>query len=338
MTKGFPIASLDQTSETGESSLVTLNMRYLQEIPTEHAFQLSTLDDYNEDSIKGMSGAGIFIEACEELYLNGIFTRFTDEDRGKVIYAQKLTSFNELLGNKYKKKMPLAFLGHHGLGHKTFENSVKESVANLGPRYCQKVNVKTGTAKYFDSVAKTPDYYNRLNRCIDAWLTEKSYRTRDDSSRIGHLESNLKTIRNDFVDALNGLDRRVQEIIDFSILMKRVENLQNELEDVRHKLYSDFSSIGKDETYKKELETDQTRLSEISSDLRTFTEDVEDLKISLANKPYLIIKGEAGCGKSHLMGDIANNRIAHGLPTLLFLGSDFAEGTYETTITSKKQC
>ena len=81
-----------------------------------------------------MSGAGIFIEACEELYLNGIFTRFTDEDRGKVIYAQKLTSFNELLGNKYKKKMPLAFLGHHGLGHKTFENSVKESVANLGPR------------------------------------------------------------------------------------------------------------------------------------------------------------------------------------------------------------
>lgn len=147
--------------------------------------------------------------------------------------------------------MPLAFLGHHGLGHKTFENSVKESVANLGPRYCQKVNVKTGTAKYFDCVAKTPDYYNRLNRCIDAWLTEKSYRTRDDSSRIGHLESNLKTIRNDFVDALNGLDRRVQEIIDFSILMKRVENLQNELEDVRHKLYSDFSSIGKDETYKK---------------------------------------------------------------------------------------
>lgn len=335
VTKGFPIASLDQTSETGESSLVTLNMRYLQEIPTAHAFQLSTLDDYNEDSIKGMSGAGIFIEACEELYLNGIFTRFTDEDRGKVIYAQKLTSFNELLGNKYKKKMPLAFLGHHGLGHKTFENSVKESVANLGPRYCQKVNVKTGTAKYFDCVAKTPDYYNRLNRCIDAWLTEKSYRTRDDSSRIGHLESNLKTIRNDFVDALNGLDRRVQEIIDFSILMKRVENLQNELEDVRHKLYSDFSSIGKDETYKKELETDQTRLSEISSDLRTFTEDVEDLKISLANKPYLIIKGEAGCGKSHLMGDIANNRIAHGLPTLLFLGSDFAEGTYETTITSK---
>jgi hypothetical protein len=135
VTKGFPMATLDQTSEQGESSLVTLQMRYLQEITSEQAFQLSTLDDYTEDNIKGMSGAGFFIEACEELYLNGIFTRFTDEEKGKVIYSQRLTSFNELLEIEYKRKMPLAFLGHHGLGHKTFKNNVDDSVANLGPRY-----------------------------------------------------------------------------------------------------------------------------------------------------------------------------------------------------------
>lgn len=56
--------------------------------------------------------------------------------------------------------MSLAFLGHHGLGHKTLKNNVEDSVANLGPRYCQKVNVKTGTAKYFDCVAKTPAFLN----------------------------------------------------------------------------------------------------------------------------------------------------------------------------------
>ena len=335
VTKGFPIASLDQTSETGESSLVMLNTRYLQEIPSEHAFQLSTLDDYNEDSIKGMSGAGIFIEVCEELYITGIFTRFTDEERGKVIWSQRLTSFNELLGYKYKKKMPSAFLGHHGLGHKTFENNVEESVANLGPRYCQKVNVKTGTAKYFDCVAKTSDYYDRLGKNIDLWLTEKSYRTRIDSSRIGELESNLKAIRNDFAATLTILDRSVDAIIDFSALMKRVFDLQKEIEQVRYQLYSDFSSTDNSDNNRKEIEADESRLSEISSDLYTFTEAFEDLRIGLANKPYLIINGEAGCGKSHLMGDVASNRIADGLPTLFFLGSDFTEGTYETTITSK---
>ena len=335
VTKGFPIASLDQNSDYGESSLVTLNMYYRQEILSEHAFQLSTQDDYNEDSIIGMSGAGIFIETCEELYFNGIFTRFSDEDRGKVITAQRLTSFNELLGYNYKMKMPLAFLGHHGLGHKTFENNVKESVANLGPRYCRKVNVKTGTAKYFDCVAKTSDYYDRLIRNIDTWLTEDSYCTRMNSSRIGDLELKLKDIRNDFVEALTKLHKSVQERIDFSALMKRVYDFRNEVETVRDDMYSNFSSNSRDDKYKKENDADDKRLLEISRDLNSFNEDFKDLKISLANNPYLIIKGEAGSGKSHLMGDIASNRIAEGLPTLLFLGTDFGDRTYEAIITSK---
>lgn len=333
VAKGFPIASLDPTSETGESSLVALKMSYRQELPSEHAFQLTTIDDYGEDTIVGISGAGIFIEACEELYINGIFTRFTDEGRGKIIYSQRLTSFNELLGCEFKKIMPLTYLGHYGLGHKTFENNVNVSVANLGPRYCQKVKVKTGTAKYFDCVAKTPVYYERLCQTIDSWLTEKCFETRPDSSRIGILESNLKALRNDFIAALVGLDRSVEGNIDFAHLTKRVDDFQGEIEKVRHNLYSDYSSLTDEE--RKELEADESRLSEISSDLYSFKNDYNDLKISLANNPYLIIYGEAGCGKSHLLGEIASNRIADGLPTLLFLGSDFVDGTFETTITSK---
>ena len=335
VTKGFPIASLDQTSEKGESSLVTINMRYLQEVPAEQVFQLSTLDDYNEDTIKGMSGAGIFIEACEELYINGIFTRFSDEERGKVIYSQRLSSFNELLGKEYKKKMPIAFLGRCGLGYKTFKDNVDESVANLGPRYCEKVNVKTGTAKYFDCVAKTPEFYERLKKDIDAWLTEKSYRIRKDSSRIGDLEAHLKAIRSDFAVTLMGLSESVESIVDFSDLMKRIDVFQKEMEDIRHQLYSDFSSSNKDVQFRKELDADESRLIEISRDLYSFRRNYEDLKIGLANNPYFIIKGEAGCGKSHLMGDVASNRISDGLPTILLLGSDFADGSYESTIISR---
>ena len=335
VSKGFPLATLDQTNENGESSLAMIRMTYLHEDTTENVFQLSTNDDYSEDTIVGMSGSGIFIEACEELYINGIFIRYTDEERGKVISAQRLISFNKLLEEEYKKKMSLSFLGHHGLGHKTLKNNVEDSVANLGPRYCQKVNVRTGTAKYFNCVAKTPAYFERLYRNIDSWLTEKSYRTRKDSNRIGQLESHLKAIRDDFTVALSNLDQRVDAIIDLSSLMKRVESLQNELEEVRHRFYSDYSSTKKDDNVRKELEIDEARLSEISQDLYSFTENFEDLKINLANNPYLIIKGEAGCGKSHLLGDVASKRIDDGLPTLLFLGTDFSEGTYETTITSK---
>ena len=335
VSKGFPVATLDQSNENGESSLAMIKMTYLHEDTTENVFQLSTNDDYSEDTIVGMSGSGIFIEACEELYINGIFIRYTDEERGKVISAQRLISFNKLLEEEYKKKMSLSFLGHHGLGHKTLKNNVEDSVANLGPRYCQKVNVKTGTAKYFDCVAKTPAYFERLYRNIDSWLTEKSYRTRKNSIRIGELESHLKAIRDDFIVALSDLDQHVDAVVDFSSLMKRIEDLRKELGEVRHRFYSDYSSTKKDDNVRKEFEIDEARLSEISQDLYSFTENFEDLKINLANNPYLIIKGEAGCGKSHLLGDVASKRIDDGLPTLLFLGTDFAKETYETTITSK---
>lgn len=335
-TKGFPMASLDQTSQFGESSLVRLKMSYRQELPTESEFQLTTTDDYGEDSIKGMSGAGVFVEASEELYINGIFTRFTDAERGKVIYAQRMESFNELLAQEYKKKMPLTYLGHHGLGHKTFENNVKDSVANLGPRYCRKVNVRTGTARYFECVAKTSFYYKHLIKTIDSWLTEKSYRTKlDGFTRIGGIEAELKSIREDFLEALSGLDMSVDAFINFSDLMKRVENLQGKIDEVRHNLYSDNSLIVKDEKARHEHEAVESRLREISSGLYSFTEDYADLKINMANNPYMIIKGEAGCGKSHLLGDMGSNRIAEGLPTLLFLGTDFNDCNYESVITSK---
>lgn len=333
VTKGFPIAQLDQKSETGESFLATLNMRYLQETPTDHTLQLSTLDDYTEDSIKGMSGSGIFIEVYEELYINGIFTRFSDEERGKVIYSERLASFNELLGKEYKKKIPLSFVGHHGLGHKTFENNVEQAIDNLGPRYCQKVNVKTGTAKYIDCVAKTPGYYDRLYKRIDAWLTEKNYRTRNGSSRIGNLELKLKELRKDFATSLAELDRSVEASIDFSDLMNEVSVLKNEVEVLRSGLYSEMPST--DKSIRSEIEADESRLLEISSDLYSFSEDYEDLRIDLANNPYLVISGQAGCGKSHMMGDVAKIRIAAGLPTLLFLGTDFNDGTYESVIISK---
>lgn len=335
VTKGFPVATLNQKSEIGESSLATINMHYLQEISDENAFQLSTNDDYNSDSIIGMSGSGIFIEACGELYINGIFTRFTDEDKGKVIISQRLTSFNELLGSEFKKKMPRAFLGHHGLGHKTFENNIKQSIANLGPRYCQRVNVKTGTVKYFDCVAKTPVYFNRLNRTIDIWLTERSYRIRKESSRIGHIESKLREIRSDFAESLLKLDRSVEAVIDLSELRNRVECFQSEVDETRYKLYAEFPSANKQDKTSSDIEADESRLLEIIRDLNSFVDDFDDLKIGLSNKPYLIVTGEAGCGKSHLMGDIAESRISGGLPTLLFLGTDFNAGTYEEAILSK---
>lgn len=334
VTKGFPIANLDQKSEYGESSLSTLLLSYLQEQPVQKVFNLSTLDDYNESTIKGMSGSGIFIEASGELYLCGIFTRFTDEEKGKVVEAQKIAPFNELLRGEYMKEIPLSYLGYSGLGHKTFENNVRQAIANLGPRYCQKVNVKTGTAKHFECVAKTQDFYRRMRMVIDGWITEKRYDVRESSPRIGKLESLLRNIRSDFASALKEFKEGIDSYVDFTNLMKRLDDFLDKAHEVQHRLFDEMRLV-RGQSEKNELIADRNRLSDIILDLSNFISDYNELKISLAKDPYLIIKGQAGSGKSHMFGDVAQSRLNRGLPTLLFLGTDFAEESYETTILSK---
>lgn len=329
VTKGFPIANLDQTSERGESTLATLNLKYLQETPVEQTLQLSTIDDYDDNSIRGISGAGIFLEACEELYIAGIFTRFSGDERGKVVYAQYLSSFNELLQSEYKKKMPVSFLGRHGLAHRTFENNVELSVTNLGPRYCQKVNVNVGIARYFKCIAKTTEFYDELTKTIDTWLTEKSYRVRKDSNKIGILEVKLEILRGEFAEVLCSLNRSVNSIIDFSGKISELKEFQEEVE-------TEIQNISKERLLSNiDRGDEESRLYEISNEISDFIYSYNNIRIDLANNPYLIIKGEAGCGKSHLMGDIANKRISEGLPTLLFLGTDFVNNTYEYIITNK---
>jgi predicted ATPase len=64
--------------------------------------------------------------------------------------------------------------------------------------------------------------------------------------------------------------------------------------------------------------------------LREFSNSLEDVRTfilgisaKLSNKPVLLLDGEAGIGKSHLIADIVKNRNAEGKPSLLFLGQHF---------------
>jgi hypothetical protein len=57
--------------------------------------------------------------------------------------------------------------------------------------------------------------------------------------------------------------------------------------------------------------------------LREFTNFIESTTVQLYNNPYLLLDGEAGIGKSHLLADIANIRIREGKYSLLLLGQHF---------------
>jgi primosomal protein N' len=64
-------------------------------------------------------------------------------------------------------------------------------------------------------------------------------------------------------------------------------------------------------------------LNEIALKALELSEVVATPECTIANIPALLLSGEAGTGKSHLFCDVAKNRIASGLPTLLLMGEQF---------------
>lgn len=64
-------------------------------------------------------------------------------------------------------------------------------------------------------------------------------------------------------------------------------------------------------------------LRELESSVYDFNNFLKGRTVALSNLPILILRGEAGIGKSHLLADVARRRAERGQPSILLLGQHF---------------
>ena len=211
------------------------------------------------------------------------------------------------------------FFWNNGLNPEFFQNNVEKEIKNLGPRFNEKLNFELPIAQLFDIISHNEVFYQRFVKTIDKWLTEKSYRKQIDNEYLSELEQELEKLKNELTNWISHLDYSLIEKIQLSDFIDSLQQFNKKIADKRNELYS-----RKDwKTEANKFENELNRLSEIESNNYEFFQEIDELKINLANNPTLIIQGEAGSGKSHLLGDIATKRINQSLPTILLLGTTF---------------
>ena len=66
-------------------------------------------------------------------------------------------------------------------------------------------------------------------------------------------------------------------------------------------------------------------LRRIEEKIYEFREFVESKTAELANRPALLLVGDAGTGKTHLLSDMAKHHVEAGAPAILLLGSQFRD-------------
>ncbi|OOV29083.1 hypothetical protein BXU11_03925 [Flavobacterium sp. LM5] len=325
ITKGFPKATLGE-------EIAVLYPTWLQHFENDR-FQIELNEAYSAYSTQGFSGSPIFLIAGKEIYLYGIFTRFRPEEKGKVIYCQYVETINELLDINYLQKISFSYFGNYGLTPDFFNKHIQNAIKNLGPRFNKDLNFQLPIAKIFNDIAKDNLFFKRFLNIVDKWVIEKGYRKITNNIHLDKTESDYVELKQKVTHWIKKQENSVTEKIEMNWIFNSIDKINEEIEVKTTELYKlqweeekKNKDIPKDYNYRSPYEQEISRLREIEQDSNEFIDNISNkVNVNLANNPYLIIKGDAGNGKSHLLGDIAKTRIERNLPTLLLLGQHFVD-------------
>lgn len=327
VVKGFPNA-------TAGLELATINPVWLQSMPGVEKFQLQLNENYSSWATGGFSGSGVFIHDKNKLYLFGIFTRYRAEERGKAIYCQFVHTVNQILEANYLPTIPFTFYSSDGLTPAFFQQQVNTAVKNLGPRYNEKLNFRLPVSLLFNDLVKDSIFKKRLQLAFDKWLSAKDHAygiQRPES--IADIEKAFNEIKKSAFIWLSGIGWEAEQVIDVAPILDAVSELNQKIEEKIDQLYElqrekeeAEAEKKRDYSYRPPFESEISRMRELRRVNNDFLDDIENISVELSNKPCLIMQGEAGCGKSHLLGDVASERNRNGKPTLLLLGQLFKSG------------
>lgn len=219
-----------------------------------------------------------------------------------------------------------------------FEDRLEETLADAGARYSPELNVELPIARLFDALGRTDWLYDRFEGFLRTFNKLRS------DLRSGRLpeaaEEELGRVLEEVCEVTDLLRASldIQEgDFPYECITEAASNVQswaNELSaELRGQQTDDDgrNRTGGTDPVDSALRT-LRKLDRQCSEVRKFA---ESRQAQLANGAGLLLVGEGGVGKTHLLCDVAEKRLSEGLPTVLILGEKFRDGEPWTQITHK---
>lgn len=231
------------------------------------------------------------------------------------------------LNNKLQKPenagMVQFWFGGDNFSKTWFTEQVNTSIRNLGPRFTPELHVEiNGINHYFDTLLKNEQartyIFEKLNSLYKSF---KSLKGSCDKYGLD-IEDDFNKLSHCLINSWQNISREDANVI-----------LIDNTDDIPFKEIVRLSGSILDKISK------ESRTIEDESDRRTFQNDlyefrnaiddfeVESQAFNLFNNPYLIVYGDAGIGKSHLLGDFSNKLIKDKKPSIFVLGQTLTDTT-----------
>lgn len=206
-----------------------------------------------------------------------------------------------------------------------FKNQCELSILDLGKRYTPKINFELEISKIFDGLGRTVDFNKTITKQFDDLLIKGKKILNDKVETKQHIQLLEKDFDEIFelytqIDFENNIEipfNKIDSILDSVII--NTQKVQQFYRDEERKIQEEKKEYNYYHKYGYEL----SNIKVFENSLYDFKNYITEATCDLANNPYLILDGEAGIGKSHMLGDIISKRIIHNYESIFLLGQHF---------------
>lgn len=213
--------------------------------------------------------------------------------------------------------------------------------ANAGARYTPEIHVDLPESLAFEGLGKTDAFFDRIHRLYGQLCRKKSqaksynYLRQHYPSIVQRLEALRRSI-NDLAAILKKADNEDFSEINFPDISTLAEQAESDayscLTEIRNAKGSTDPSASTESQATTLMQSDRSVAPEARNEVSQLLDIVRkihsfstSISAAAADTKALLLMGHAGTGKTHLFCDVAERRLAKGLPTIMLLGQHFSQ-------------
>ncbi len=204
-----------------------------------------------------------------------------------------------------------------------FRERLKVTIANVGPRYSPELRVDLPVAEVFGGFCRTKAYVTDIAKARGRFGRETEAVDRVDHEIVRERAQALPRLRQQILAGLRDVDGNPPPAIAFDDARAAAAEMRADAWDLADRLrevkHAPESPLPDPQGERNVLD----RAAHAASALVDFTST--DAAVA-ANARLLIVDGEAGKGKTHLLCDVADGRLREGWPSIVLLGQTFTAG------------
>lgn len=222
------------------------------------------------------------------------------------------------------------WFGNEEFSNAWFNQKLEESISNLGVRYTPELNFQLPISRSFEGLVRGNNFQFQFNTAFREFKKEFNECILGmDAEEIQTEVQEIDRLYKQITSLINQIDFLEVSIIPQGNLTNLLDSLRDKVSVLTDKLYeyqtrkSDYGEGRSSIHFLPKYDSETDKLRKLKESIYKFDGFISGSSVSLSNTPILVLIGEAGVGKSHLLADIARNREKQGGYTLLLLGQHF---------------